>query len=269
MLPDKSCIEMKQLHRQTSSTSTDTYASCTTHPQDSPSNLAQPTAESPKHNLYVNPLDVSSPRLPNPPSHYPPYHGHFNDLHEYYNHQPPPPPQQQQETGFNRPSVQFCPNQVVQKLDSGLTTTWECESLLPNPPQSPDSSGGRQQLRTSMPPPKKSSFKRYKSLSVEKHPRFADIISERNCSSTDNLHSQEFIKPKLKFRKAVSLANRLHASSPSTGRRLANYHLIANTKSGKIRRNLFNVMCYILFSNYSVHGHTILYKLGKKIMISV
>lgn len=79
---------------------------------------------------------------------------------------------------------------------------------------------------------RRSSFKRHKSLSVEKHARVAQV-KERNYSSTDNLAGQHgFGKPKLKFRKAVSLASRLH-SSPSTGRKLANYHLIASTKSGE------------------------------------
>ncbi|PVD22867.1 hypothetical protein C0Q70_16126 [Pomacea canaliculata] len=78
--------------------------------------------------------------------------------------------------------------------------------------------------------PRKSSFKRHKSLSVEKHPRFSEV-KERTYSSTDNLTAQGFQRPKLKFRKAVSLASRLH-SSPGTGRKLASYHLIASTKSG-------------------------------------
>ncbi|XP_071119364.1 potassium voltage-gated channel subfamily B member 2-like isoform X3 [Haliotis cracherodii] len=222
--PDKSCIEMKQLYRQNSSTSTDTFTSCVTHPQNSPSITGPPSSDTPKHNLYVNPLEdtggYTNPNVP-PESHA--YQNLLNDLQT----------DAQQETGFNRPEVQFAPsNQVVQQLETGLSTTWECASAQGSPVQSSSQphSPSKGLLQAKMAHPQKSSFKRHKSLSVEKHPRFSEV-KERSYCSTDNLHSQEYTKPKLKFRKAVSLASRLHAS-PATGRKLANYHLIASTKSG-------------------------------------
>ncbi|XP_033737315.1 potassium voltage-gated channel protein Shab-like isoform X3 [Pecten maximus] len=76
----------------------------------------------------------------------------------------------------------------------------------------------------------RASLKRHKSESSERHPQFSDI-TERSYMSFDNLHVDGSTKSKsAKFRKAVSLATRLH-SSPSTGRKLANYHLIANPQS--------------------------------------
>lgn len=215
---------MKQLYRQNSSTSTDTFTSCVTHPQNSPSITGPPSSDTPKHNLYVNPLEdtggYTNPNVP-PESHA--YQNLLNDLQT----------DAQQETGFNRPEVQFAPsNQVVQQLETGLSTTWECASAQGSPVQSSSQphSPSKGLLQAKMAHPQKSSFKRHKSLSVEKHPRFSEV-KERSYCSTDNLHSQEYTKPKLKFRKAVSLASRLHAS-PATGRKLANYHLIASTKSG-------------------------------------
>lgn len=80
--------------------------------------------------------------------------------------------------------------------------------------------------------PQGGSLKRHRSESSnERHLKFGDVM-ERTFSSTDNIHDMQAIpKPKIKFRKAVSLASKLHGS-PSTGRKLANYHLISNPKSG-------------------------------------
>lgn len=76
------------------------------------------------------------------------------------------------------------------------------------------------------------SLKRHMSEnSHERHLHFGEVM-ERTFSSTDNIRDMQAIpKPKLKFQKAVSLASKLHGS-PSTGRKLANYHLIVNPKSG-------------------------------------
>ncbi|KAL8618644.1 hypothetical protein ACOMHN_015754 [Nucella lapillus] len=155
-------------------------------------------------------------------------------------------------------------NHIVQMLDAGFSTTWQrslprsCKTSDQYPSHLPPSSYQHQQRRplqqsqslTSQPllqsqrplqrhmsehtdpaaaaslaAPRRSSFKRHKSLSVEKHHRG----KERSYSSTDNLAGPG--QGRSKFRKAVSLASRLH-SSPSTGRKLANYHLIASSKSG-------------------------------------
>ena len=82
------------------------------------------------------------------------------------------------------------------------------------------------------------SLKRHRSEnSHERHLHFGDVM-ERTFSSTDNIRDMQGIpKPKLKFQKAVSLASKLHGS-PSTGRKLANYHLIINPKSGMHRFSL-------------------------------
>nr|prf K channel [Aplysia californica] len=57
--PDKSCIEMQQLPRQSSNaSSSDTYSSCMTHPHGSPrSSGGHSSGDRHKQNLYVNPLD--------------------------------------------------------------------------------------------------------------------------------------------------------------------------------------------------------------------
>ncbi|CAL1526154.1 unnamed protein product, partial [Lymnaea stagnalis] len=147
-------------------------------------------------------------------------------------------------------------NQIVQKLDDGFTATWErgptasfpvahhpfhavtsspgnicCldpQQQTTSPDHSPSDSTSLLQAEIETSFPRKASFKRYKSLSVEKHPRVT-TIKDRNYSSTDSLHINASGRPRLKFRKAVSLASRLQ-SSPSTGRKLANYHLISNSK---------------------------------------
>ena len=294
---DKSCIELKQLPRQSSTaSSSDTYASCQTHPHSSPSTTAHTPSDKGRHNLYVNPLgdpadavllvSTSAGRGLNTVGS---YEQLFSDL--------PPcdvgegrPSSREQDTvvtpgdggGQGQGQGRLSPaSQIVQMLDTGLSTTWQRglpppgppgpEQPPPPPPQQhpppppyphPQREPRRpmQQSRSlnSQPPlhrplerqlsahsdtrndctptasaagPRRSSFKRHKSLSVEKHSRVAEV-KERNYSSTDNLAGQGFQKSRLKFRKAVSLASRLH-SSPSTGRKLANYHLITSTKSGR------------------------------------
>ncbi|XP_050401034.1 uncharacterized protein LOC126817904, partial [Patella vulgata] len=221
-------IEMKQLHRQNSTTSTDTYNSCMTHPHNSPSlvGLGSQGSQDPPQNIYVNPLDDPPGGINNDVQCNESYDSFYNDLQGNRN----------QETGFNKPDVTFCPNQIVQSLNSGLSTTWERSDpnqpphLYSLPPDTVYAVGKEGGLCPRYHKPQKSSFKRYKSLSVEKQARFSEV-KEKNYSSTDNLHSHSMGKSKIKFRKAVSLANRLHAS-PSTGRKLANYHLISNTDSG-------------------------------------
>ena len=164
------------------------------------------------------------------------------------------------------PSGSGSNSQIVQRLDDGFTATWErgqpspypaghllplhpvssspenmCNLNVPSTPppatsaspeHSPSDSSSLLHSGTGGAPFRKSSFKRYKSLSVEKHPRLSTLKDNRNFSSTDSLHINSSGRPRLKFRKASSLASRLH-SSPSTGRKLANYHLISNSKPGK------------------------------------
>lgn len=238
---NKGCIEMKTLPRQESTASTDTYASCFTHPQSSPSITGRPNDAPNQANICVNPLEEPSYQ-----GQLPSYeavmqcdfiNSSANQENANMNYQKAPPLGSAVCQSFNG-SVNRPSDQIVQKIEDGLTATWQ-RNVLVSSGTTPSSSVGdvRQQTRlgshsggaTTM---TKTALKRYKSLSGEKHPRFADPQIERTYSSTDNLH--RYSKPKLKFRKASSLSSRLHAS-PATGKKLANYHLIAHSKSGKSR----------------------------------
>ncbi|XP_076440857.1 uncharacterized protein LOC143280158 [Babylonia areolata] len=324
---DKSCIELKQLPRQSSTaSSSDTYASCQTHPHSSPSTTAHTPSDKARHNLYVNPLGdpadsvllvtaaaASAGRGLDAVGSS--YEQLFSDLqqqeeedscgeglsaHEqlsassssasaHHHHSGGSEGQGSSGQGSDTPPPHPPPpGQIVQVLDTGLSTTWQrghpqsggtpgatppspllthsrpqqqqqphhhhrhqplqqTQSLNSHSYSSSSSTAPHRPLQRQLsahsdsnstcvqPPasasagPRRSSFKRHKSLSVEKHSRVTEM-KERNYSSTDNLAGQGFQKPKLKFRKAVSLASRLQ-SSPSTGRKLANYHLITSTKS--------------------------------------
>ncbi|CAG5132557.1 unnamed protein product, partial [Candidula unifasciata] len=298
--PDKSCIELQQLPRQSSNaSSTDTYSSCMTQPHGSPKAHGSGVGIGDRHkqNLYVNPMDdssslgqevVQSPggtcydtvfkeSHPDPPPHLPQPHHLFHHHHHQQPRRPPPLSYQQhqrfsnsfnsqQETRFNgsgsesplagSPQTNMgSTHQIIQRLEDGFTATWErspppypgaqlpfhAVTSLPgnmcelnsveapiSPNNSPSDSTSLLQVEAESSQHRKPSFKRYKSLSVEKHPRVSSI-KDRNYSSTDSLHINSSGRPRLKFRKAVSLASRLHAS-PSTGRKLANYHLISNSK---------------------------------------
>ncbi|XP_061166116.1 potassium voltage-gated channel subfamily B member 2-like isoform X6 [Saccostrea echinata] len=119
-----------------------------------------------------------------------------------------------------------------QKLEDGYTTTWN-RSVLPNNQPSPPPRLVHQKSSEESPrAPERSLLKRHKSETGNRQSNVSGI-KERSYSSSDNIHDESSSKSKTaKFRKAVSLASRLH-SSPSTGRKLANYHLIANPQSGK------------------------------------
>lgn len=219
-------IEMKTLVRQSSNTSTDTYNSCMTHPPMSPCGrgLPVPGVLVPVYsNLQVNPLE-SSPEvcacctdsemndltgLPNPD-----YSSLYPD--KVLNDTPAKPS-----------------DQIIQKLDGRFTTTWQRVNSPQHVLQPEVDDGYSYAMRRNIEPhrPHRPSLKRHKSESSDRHPHFSDI-KERSYMSFDNLHMDGSTRSKsAKFRKAVSLATRLH-SSPSTGRKLANYHLIANPQSG-------------------------------------
>ncbi|XP_059151898.1 potassium voltage-gated channel protein Shab-like isoform X2 [Physella acuta] len=231
------------------------------NPLDDPSNLEPEVVQSPGGTCYDTVFKESHP---DPPPHLPQPHHLF---HHHHHQQPQKRPLvyqprnnfgPEQETRFNGSSSidsTGSGNQIVQKLDDGFTATWErgpattypaphhpyhfvspSQGVMgldpsqhaPSPEHSPSDSTSLLQTEMETTYPRKASFKRYKSLSVEKHPRVANI-KERNYSSTDSLHINASGRPRLKFRKAVSLASRLQPS-PSTGRKLANYHLISNSK---------------------------------------
>ncbi|XP_029639966.2 uncharacterized protein LOC115214995 isoform X1 [Octopus sinensis] len=238
---NKGCIEMKTLPRQESTASTDTYASCFTHPQSSPSITGRSTDPANQANICVNPLEEPSyqSQLPSYEAVMQCDFANNTSNSDVTNYQKAPPLGsaicQSFSGNVNQPS-----DQIIQKIDDGLTATWQ-RNVLISSGTTPSSSVGDVRVQTKIgshsggaPSTTKTALKRYKSLSGEKHPRFADSQIERTYSSTDNLH--RYSRPKLKFRKTSSLSSRLHAS-PATGKKLANYHLIAHSKSDKIKDN--------------------------------
>ncbi|XP_033737314.1 uncharacterized protein LOC117325305 isoform X2 [Pecten maximus] len=210
-------IEMKTLVRQSSNTSTDTYNSCMTHPPMSPCGRGVPVPV--YSNLHVNPLK-SSPEVCACCT--------SSDMNDLTGLSIPDHTSLLSDKVLNdKPS-----DQIIQKLDGRFTTTWQRVNSPQHVLQPELDDGYGFAMRRNIEPQRhhRASLKRHKSESSERHPQFSDI-TERSYMSFDNLHVDGSTKSKsAKFRKAVSLATRLH-SSPSTGRKLANYHLIANPQS--------------------------------------
>ncbi|XP_048760234.2 potassium voltage-gated channel subfamily B member 2-like isoform X5 [Ostrea edulis] len=204
-------IELKPLIRQSSNTSTDTFNSCLTHPSSPGYSWTQGHLQNNchRHNVYVNPFDSS--RLCSV----------FNSTDNNSKQCP--------ESVF---ATDGDSDQIVQKLEDGYTMAWNRNILSNN--QSSLQPRLVYQRSSDEPPraPERSLLKRHKSETCDRNDKLSGI-KERTYSSSDNIHDESSSKSKTaKFRKAVSLASRLH-SSPSTGRKLANYHLIANPQSGK------------------------------------
>ncbi|XP_021339873.1 uncharacterized protein LOC110441098 [Mizuhopecten yessoensis] len=208
---------MKTLVRQSSNTSTDTYNSCMTHPPMSPCGRAVPVPV--YSNLHINPLK-SSPEVC--------ACCNSSDMNDLTGLSTPDDSSFLSDKVLNdKPS-----DQIIQKLDGRFTTTWQRVNSPQHVLQPEVDDGCGFAMRRNIEPQRqhRASLKRHKSESSERHPQFSDI-KERSYMSFDNLHVDGSTKSKsAKFRKAVSLATRLH-SSPSTGRKLANYHLIANPQS--------------------------------------
>lgn len=222
---------MKPLVRQSSTTSSsDTYTSCLTHPPSTPSakGAYHTLPENYHSTVYVNPLS-----------------GTDNVSNNLQNYNLTKDANSASKCGYDNSkyvtikdrsdSDNVFTGQIVQKLDERLTATWQKFNSQP-PLQGECCHGDNDVARVkACSRSHGGSLKRHRSETSherERHLHFGDVM-ERTFSSTDNIHidMQGFPKPKLKFRKAASLANRLHGS-PSTGRKLANYHLIANPKSG-------------------------------------
>ncbi|XP_064624592.1 potassium voltage-gated channel subfamily B member 2-like isoform X3 [Lineus longissimus] len=221
---NKNTIEMENIGRQGSTASTDTYASCYTHPpsQASPINPD-------KQNLYINPMDINS----------------MDQLESYDKVLP-----------LDTPSPGPCPSvvlpngeteaspQLVQKLDDGLTATWRLRHSHPHPPLQTSASEDCQSLRPNANGNKLQSSKRHKSLPVGRRARFTD--SDKSAtSSTDSINSQGSSKAKGRFKK--QFISKLHTPSPTTGKKLANYHLITST------RDLRNKLKWLFMPN-KMHG---------------
>ncbi|KAK3591166.1 hypothetical protein CHS0354_029015 [Potamilus streckersoni] len=221
-------IEMKPLVRQSSTaSSSDTYTSCLTHLPTSPSIKGHnSSSETYHHNCYVNPLEDNISTMPS-------YDFGFYEIESSNSACMVGTGGPKRDKSMNRNNK--LSDQIIQKIDDGFTTTWQRVNSPP-PLQGHHSqygaSNNKSKRQQQCDRSHGGSLKRHKS-DHGRHPHFGEVM-ERTFSSTDNIHNLQGLlpKPKLKFRKAVSLANRLHGS-PSTGRRLANYHIIASSKSGK------------------------------------
>ena len=196
---------MRSFGRHGSTASSDTYASCPTHPQSSPSPF-DIGGDSGKHNVYVNPLDQA-----------------LNTVHMEES-----PPNGGKFTRPCRTAIgPLASDQIVQKLNDGLTATWH----LAPPFFTPEGHRKRANSRgsESSPSPLKQALRRNKSLGIKPKARFTDGDSMRSHSSSDSINSQGSVKSKgLRFK---PFAGRFHGSSP-TGQKLANYQLI-NANSGE------------------------------------
>ena len=186
-------MEMKTFGRQGSTASSDTYASCYTHP---PSQASPSNPDPFKPNLYVNPLDPSDSPLDTPSS------GSY--------------------------PIKELPDQCVhQKIDEGLTTTWQ----LAHPPLkgvvSDDGRDYTSNYNTS--PLDRPAYKRHRSLPGSRRARFTDSDSQKS-TSTDSINSQDSPRGKARFKKTAFIHHKLQNSSPSTGKKLANYQFIAQSR---------------------------------------
>ena len=236
-VPGRPCIELKHLARQYSTTSSnDTYTSCMTHIPTSPSkrghNSQSQMDSTLRNNLYVNPLGDSRSFSSLPCNNFvnlnsASIHGNNVDLVSGKN-----------DKSFDKSGDDdnVFSGQIVQNLDSGITARWQrFNSSPPLQGEQLHRGNGNDAIQSCQSSARShgGSLKRHRSeTSHERHLHFGEVM-ERTFSSTDNIHDmQGFPKPKFKFRKAVSLAGKLHGS-PSTGRKLANYHLITNPKSGR------------------------------------
>ena len=223
MEQDSAASSTAVANRKPSSTSSDSYFSCF---HRVPSNCDHGDCSEIIHpaNLYVNPLDSVNPAAPlGPPEHV------CDDE------------QTPGKRRFVRPCKQHS-NQVVQKIDKGLTATWHrppfrsaTRELVRS--QSRDSTSRRraslkQWLRRQKSDghtPPQGQATRETTGSQHHHPHFNVTAT----SPPNSVPAQAPVKPVggSKFRRGP-FSSRMHAS-PSTGKKLANYHLIPFSKAGE------------------------------------
>ncbi len=234
--------------RQGSSASSDTYASCFTHLQSSPSQCETCEMMTPDsfRNVYVNPLDPDNEGLSPAPSTSPPVYEEIfqgdivspTSQSAQYSHTQPqaffPPGSPSRSINSGKTG----PNQIVQLHDDGMSASWKRQ---PSPKaiakqqrsSSKDQSSAsalRQMFKN-----KKQKSPKESSFSGKPKPRFHTDTSTDSTwsqSSTESVHSQGSARPASggiggRFRKKP-----FARQSPSTGKKLANYHLIANSQSG-------------------------------------
>ncbi len=222
-------LEMKPLAtRQGSCASTETYASSYTHPQTSPSTNDM-TPDSIRH--ACTPSD--SPL----PSYTPPNSASGGDSYGEGEHNNFP-----SSTTSKQGS-----NLSVQIMDEALPR--KCKKQQSNAPKSPirtrlkdgpAANALRQMFRNRKQP---------KQGVVLGKPRSHLTDAENGAqshSSSESVNSQGSVRTPSsgaasRFRKPALFGGRSHQSSPTTGKKLANYHLIANSQSGKERHTAFAV----------------------------
>ena len=177
-------LELQPLWRQGSTASSDTYASCHTHPQSSPSNYDSTPPEQvapPRHNVYINPLDqhhaasFDSPDSEGLNRASPLYE--CNSCKHYKRFEACP-------CRFPAAALQG-PDQLVQKLIPGVTTTWQ-------PQRSPHSPRSRSNPRdiSATGSSFKRGMKRHKTLGAKPRARFSDMDNHRCHSSLESINSQ-------------------------------------------------------------------------------
>ncbi len=223
----KSALELKELvFRQGSSASSDTYASCYTHLQSSPSNYDM-TPDSIKHNVYVNPLDPSDTSPPLSP---PPAYDHVIKALASAS----PPPNANINSSTNLPSKGA--NEKVQSIDETKLDMCKRQSSDPkHPPSSPKRTHSQESQGIPGASALRQMFKNRKQLPFKVGKpgvRLNDSGESGSQSSSESINSQGSMKVAGHFRKGP-FGGRLGHSSPSTGKKLANYHLISNSQSGE------------------------------------
>lgn len=231
---EKPCIEMRTLARQNSTTSSnEMYTSCMTHLPTSPCAKGHNSYSSYKDtpfrkNIYINPLGESQSftSLPSKICASSNTKSASRNICDF---------DQSRGKQADCDSDDVFSGQIVHNMECYKKGKWQRFNSQP-PLQGECRYQGNDHAQVldvqAVERAHGGSLKRHRSEnSRERHLHFGDVM-ERTFSSTDNIHDMQVIpKPKLKFQKAVSLASKLHGS-PSTGRKLANYHLIVNPKSG-------------------------------------
>lgn len=209
----RAALEMKSFARQGSSASSDTYASCYTHQQSSPSNCDM-TPDSLRHNVYVNPLEPDIPvQIPGPI--YLTGAGGGNGGNALGGEQ------------VASPSAAFPSSQRSPPPPSPKPRSSPKRSRSKDPAKGGSGASTLRQIFKN---------RKQKSLTLGKpRARLNDSDSGHSHSSSESINSQGSVKAVSRFRKPFG--GRLH-SSPSTGKKLANYHLIANSQSGKKHCNV-------------------------------
>ena len=202
---------MKKLaFRQGSSASSDTYLSCQTHLQSSPSNY-DVTPELPRHHIYALPTNYAGYQVAAPLGHSAPLYSCTFDNNNPQDHILPCSTSKDSDKNVQNPNSQHPPKHKI-------------PTISPKHPKSP--------LRTRLKDgPAASALRQlFKNKKQKTHPpsspRLSHCERSRSHSSTESVNSQGSV------RQGSGPKTRKARPSPGTGKKLANYHLIANSQSG-------------------------------------